>query len=1361
MFKIDYTKYLFAEKRKETNMSNLQGKANVVLEAVGTENRAENLLDEVDQDRDFTNITLSHEQFLRVDIRLPEKDASAEAMNLSHLVLAVDNSGSMSGQPWKQVQQSLHAIVGSCISQPNIKLDLIVYNTQAYDIQLPEVYYEATIDGLKPTGMTNFVSAFRHIASVVSKTGPEYTQTTVVILTDGQDTVNNQTDVQRIIPELKAGFEKHRKQAVVHTVGFSTDHDFRFLKAVAENGGTTSGMFRYCEPGENKQALQQKLDELFDFILHSNDRNVTIKTLSEKCKLLGKSGFHDSATVKAKLSKPVDENGQNCTDVWTTETWIKLENPDDIPELLISVENSGKQTVCIPCIVERLMRRVLETAAEKTEWRLRIMERNVEELMGRTASKISEKGDVSQLQAKVDKIQKKISHTKVFGNGIAKESRAGMLEMIKYIQSSLDQVQSMLTDYMRSGTDSISLLARAHDMRYQAVFSKGRRQRVMDKRAATNMKHAVDAQNQLANLSVDTDEIKRLSQDALQFFFCILSQNSVKDVLLGDSLEDGIGFGLAVKRSEVVLDEPTLIRLHVISGTLVSRSAMLDALEYKLNVSSHLKAHGGFDFDPVTLGVTTVGTSREPINAWLPLYVTRSHWERIKLILKPALGSFCTLDPLGYHYKQLDVLFMVLGSMIGQMSAQNVGEHQLRLLFAVLRTCAACLVDFGKEKEVTELVKNFVDTPSGRTKDIIPNLCTLIGYVVTLPEDARKEIFGQTENRNKFWLAFISEWLRRAAGPVYHDSSMAVINGVLRALLNGLSEQELNSSQDSGSDSDKPKEKAEMVVVDIESTSNTETDDSIRDIQVETNSERCQYADELVRLCREADTLRMDIGQFDPASDVTVPDVKLTHCDKVDRAMEVWAEKTTGHQKNIGKTRAYKEALRRVQQWLRENRPKQCGKVTVPQNAVDSETEDAENTEDTKDRSCAEAGHSVDKKPTGHVDDKITVDILRVIAHVQHNLSQGGNPWLTSFPGMIAFVKTWLETDHDLADIDANSGIAPDTWVDEVKSALHEICQELDKKSTTDDAEVKTAVKEEHQSIVLEQLTVTKDVEEKEGSDEADPAMIDSYTDDDDDEDSVDYNSNVNQRKRQKEGKKRCASLPEILRYIAGNLDVVRLLRAMLCQAVRYHSNSSARTACTNKQLVDISDNQAAETVIKMQQKHLEEIAVNTQQNLYDKAFWKSANHCMICATTPWAFVGYLMNTHSSRLEGFSELISLFMRTVDEGKKIAYLAEKVHILLTGQYMQLPVLDNGNQWLPEKKMASNFRKLLGDEVWMQFEIELRSSVQIHVYRESDIPNRHGHCNSNPYIPNALRAKLGMELMPEGNTNVRNSRKKRRR
>ena len=90
-------------------------------------------------------------------------------------------------------------------------------------------------------------------------------------------------------------------------------------------------------------------------------------------------------------------------------------------------------------------------------------------------------------------------------------------------------------------------------------FSKSRRQRIMDKRASKNMQQASSAQESLSSLIVDRQEVNQLSQDATGFYFCMLSQNSIQDVLLGEDKEDAIGFGLAVKRNEVVLDEPTMV----------------------------------------------------------------------------------------------------------------------------------------------------------------------------------------------------------------------------------------------------------------------------------------------------------------------------------------------------------------------------------------------------------------------------------------------------------------------------------------------------------------------------------------------------------------------------------------------------------------------------------------------------------------------------------------------------------------------------------------------------------------------------------------------------------------------------------
>lgn len=116
------------------------------------------------------------------------------------------------------------------------------------------------------------------------------------------------------------------------------------------------------------------------------------------------------------------------------------------------------------------------------------------------------------------------------------------------------------------------------------------------------------------------------------------------------------------------------------------------------------------------LAIALRGKGREPINAWLPLYIHKTHWERVKIMLKPILGYFTyyflhaapqpvtilayhfppsrsTLDPLGYDIKQLDVLFLILGTMVVRLGKEP-GEFQLKLLFSFMRLCVEAVKDF-------------------------------------------------------------------------------------------------------------------------------------------------------------------------------------------------------------------------------------------------------------------------------------------------------------------------------------------------------------------------------------------------------------------------------------------------------------------------------------------------------------------------------------------------------------------------------------------------------------------------------------------------------------------------------------------
>lgn len=74
--------------------------------------------------------------------------------------------------------------------------------------------------------------------------------------------------------------------------------------------------------------------------------------------------------------------------------------------------------------------------------------------------------------------------------------------------------------------------------------------------------------------------------------------------------------------------------------------------------------------------------------------------------------------------------------------------------------------------------------------------------------------------------------------------------------------------------------------------------------------------------------------------------------------------------------------------------------------------------------------------------------------------------------------------------------------------------------------------------------------------------------------------------------------------------------------------------------------------------------------------------------------------------------------------------EKVRILLTGKLEGHSVFCLGNPYLPQSTQLTRFRAVVEemDDILVELGIAMTSG---HVYRFSDIPNRHGHCASNPY------------------------------
>lgn len=81
-------------------------------------------------------------------------------------------------------------------------------------------------------------------------------------------------------------------------------------------------------------------------------------------------------------------------------------------------------------------------------------------------------------------------------------------------------------------------------------------------------------------------------------------------------------------------------------------------------------------------------------------------------------------------------------------------------------------------------------------------------------------------------------------------------------------------------------------------------------------------------------------------------------------------------------------------------------------------------------------------------------------------------------------------------------------------------------------------------------------------------------------------------------------------------------------------------------------------------------------------------------------------------------------------KTIPHFVEKVIAVLTGKLDEQVVIAAGTSWIHcPTDTARRLREAVGADAFMKIELLMRGTWG-HMYRESDIPNRHGHCNSHP-------------------------------
>jgi len=679
------------------------------------------------------------------------------------LVLVLDRSGSMAGSPFKAVLRALQTME-KLLAGLDLEVTMVFFNHMTHVVRLGpgETPYEeaAKVD---PRYQTNFQVALDAIrASVVME---PHDRVRVLFMTDG---LANRGDSDRGLSDFKAWASKREDTVVsVDVMAFQTTDNVAFLDRV-RCAGSCEGIYRFCKQSAE---LEEMLGEIFSMI---GARNTAITELALElpagCKPIGTASCNG-----VPAGWPASDDGRSVD----VGLWVRFAGGAP-PDGGIAVVANG-QVVPVEVAHQRTHRGASHgdrASGRSPAFRvyLHFVERKIFEFCQPDRVKAP---SMEEAQAMQDML--KACHLVFRDKRVTKQAREELLEWRSDVQARLDKLHSLIQVGARGAAAADNaVISEMSSLRFDGAVKSARRQRALHQRVAVNAAAAGDIEGKLKELAMGGPPGDLPADEELRDFYqCSMTFADLPEIMM-ESDDDVIGFALSVQRPEEVVDAPSLIRVHGVSTTLLTRSALLDAIKYKIDATNQLTVHGGYGVDG-DIGVATVGRSREPINAWLPLYVCESHWRRVRLLIKPMLGFFCCMDPLAYAENQYNSLLLVLGTMAMRSSAESFGERELRLLVAFRRTCRAIFEDIGwLGEKVHDLLTDFVKDPGCRLKHVVTSLVALIGALfVADPAVAQAAIDAG------FWEFVDMESVRRGCGVLLKSMSDASVTELQQRLLLG------------------------------------------------------------------------------------------------------------------------------------------------------------------------------------------------------------------------------------------------------------------------------------------------------------------------------------------------------------------------------------------------------------------------------------------------------------------------------------------------------------------------------------------------------------------------------------------------
>ena len=380
-------------------------------------------------------------------------------------IAAIDKSGSMAGNPWKQVQAALIHMISLAHQCPLLKMFIITYDSFAQILDTSGDVSKSVnmVKNLNAGGGTTFGSAFTQIENILSKfiysdkkehenLQNNVSNVTIAFLTDGQAQDPNVQDLpakfKKILTESwikKTPDKKYNDELYnpcsVHSIGFSAGCDRNFLEQLWKCG-SVDGSFRYAEPGDDDDTLCQKLQSLFEIASKSSSVSLNLK--------LENSPF--SFKVAGNLTKEIDiQFSINEIKTGVFNTWLLL---DDVDKFADFKENN--MSLVINSIIDKNAKVPISMNMNKKplmdKWISVLIDEMASELVNLVSNKSNINANVFELHCSL--IQQRIDRIRM------STGNQQLIEKLQYIASDVDSLKQGLAVNM----------GKLSDMRFGSMF---------------------------------------------------------------------------------------------------------------------------------------------------------------------------------------------------------------------------------------------------------------------------------------------------------------------------------------------------------------------------------------------------------------------------------------------------------------------------------------------------------------------------------------------------------------------------------------------------------------------------------------------------------------------------------------------------------------------------------------------------------------------------------------------------------------------------------------------------------------------------------------------------------------------------